>query len=81
MHLDFREIMTVTLVLFAIIDVLGSVPVILDIKSKVGHVDAKYATLVSGFIMILFLFLGNQILNLIGIDVASFSLAGAIVIF
>lgn len=72
MHLDFREIMTVTLVLFAIIDVLGSVPVILDIKSKVGHVDAKYATLVSGFIMILFLFLGNQILNLIGIDVASF---------
>ena len=81
MHFDFREISTVTLVLFAIIDVLGSVPVILDIKSKVGHVDAKYATLVSGFIMILFLFLGNQILNLIGIDVASFSLAGAIVIF
>jgi multiple antibiotic resistance protein len=81
MHLDIKEITTVSLVLFAIIDILGSVPVILDIKSKVGHVDAKYATLVSGFIMILFLFGGKQILKIIGIDVASFSLAGSIVIF
>lgn len=78
---DIKAILTVTLVLFAIIDILGSVPVILDIKSKVGHVDAKYATLVSGFIMILFLFLGNQLLQLIGIDVASFSIAGSVVIF
>lgn len=81
MHLEINEIATVTLVLFAIIDVLGSVPVILDIKSKLGHVDAKYATLVSGFIMILFLFAGKQLLRIIGIDVASFSLAGSIVIF
>ena len=81
MPVDIKEISTVTLVLFAIIDVLGSVPVILDIKSKVGHVDAKYATLVSGFIMILFLFLGKELLKIIGIDVASFSLAGSIVIF
>ena len=44
MHIDIKEIATVSLVLFAIIDILGSVPVILDIKSKVGHVDAKYAT-------------------------------------
>lgn len=76
-----KEIMTVSLILFAIIDILGSIPVILDIKSKVGHIDAKYATLVSGFIMISFLFSGNQLLNIIGIDVASFSLAGSIVIF
>lgn len=81
MHIDIKEIATVSLVLFAIIDILGSVPVILDIKSKVGRVDAKYATLVSGFIMILFLFGGKQILKIIGIDVASFSLAGSIVIF
>ena len=81
MHLDIKEIVTVSLILFAIIDILGSVPVLLDIKSKVGHVDAKYATLVSGFIMILFLFGGKQILKIIGIDVASFSLAGSIVIF
>jgi multiple antibiotic resistance protein len=81
MEIGFKEITTVTLILFAIIDILGAVPVLLDIKSKVGQVDAKYATLVSGSIMILFLFLGNQLLNLIGIDVASFSLAGSIVIF
>lgn len=81
MQIDFKEILTVTLVLFAIIDVLGSIPVILDIKSKVGHVDATYATVVSGIIMILFLFIGKELLKLIGIDVASFSLAGAIVIF
>ncbi|HQV78843.1 MAG TPA: MarC family protein [Chitinophagales bacterium] len=81
MLIEIKEITTVTLVLFAIIDILGSVPIILDIKSKVGHVDAKYATLVSGFIMIVFLFLGNELLNLIGIDVASFSIAGSIVIF
>lgn len=81
MALDLKEISTVTLVLFAIIDVLGSVPVILDIKSKVGHVDAKYATGVSGFIMIIFLFAGKELLKIIGIDVASFSLAGSIVIF
>ncbi len=81
MPLYIKEISTVTLVLFAIIDILGSIPIILDIKSKVGHVDAKYATLVSGLIMILFLFAGKEILNLIGIDEASFSLAGSIVIF
>ncbi|MFN8260698.1 MAG: MarC family protein [Chitinophagales bacterium] len=81
MPFDLKEISTVTLILFAIIDVLGSVPVILDIKSKVGHVDAKYATGVSGLIMILFLFIGKELLKIIGIDVASFSLAGSIVIF
>lgn len=81
MLFDYKEIPTVTLILFAIIDVLGSVPVILDIKSKVGQVDAKYATGVSGLIMILFLFIGKELLKIIGIDVASFSLAGSIVIF
>ncbi|HMV15140.1 MAG: MarC family protein [Chitinophagales bacterium] len=81
MPIDLKELSTVTLILFAIIDILGSVPVILDIKSKVGQVDAKYATGVSGGIMIVFLFLGKELLNLIGIDVASFSLAGSIVIF
>lgn len=81
MEIGFKEIITVTLILFAIIDILGAVPVLLDIKSKVGQVDAKFATIVSGGIMILFLFLGNQLLNLIGIDVASFSIAGSIVIF
>ncbi|MEN9489213.1 MAG: multiple antibiotic resistance (MarC)-related protein [Bacteroidota bacterium] len=81
MLLYIKEISTVTLILFAIIDVLGSVPVLLDIKSKVGHIDARYATFVSGLIMVVFLFIGKQLLNMIGIDMASFSLAGSIVIF
>jgi multiple antibiotic resistance protein len=81
MNIDFKDLITVSLVLFAIIDILGSIPLILDIRSKVGQVDARYATLVSGGIMILFLFTGEYLLKLIGIDVISFSLAGAIVIF
>ncbi|HNF48291.1 MAG TPA: MarC family protein [Chitinophagales bacterium] len=81
MEFSLKDLSTVTLILFAIIDILGAVPVLLDIRAKVGDVNAKYATLVSGFIMILFLFIGKTLLKLIGIDVASFSLAGSIVIF
>lgn len=81
MEFNFRDILSISLILFAVIDILGSIPVILDIKSKVGYVDARQATLVSGGIMILFLFVGKALLKLIGIDLASFSIAGAIVIF
>jgi len=81
MSVDFKNITTISLVLFAIIDILGSVPVILDIRNKVGHIDEKFATIISGSIMITFLFAGEYILKLIGIDLISFSLAGAIVIF
>ena len=58
MEFSLKDLSTVTLILFAIIDILGAVPVLLDIRAKVGDVNAKYATLVSGFIMILFLFKG-----------------------
>jgi multiple antibiotic resistance protein len=81
MEFNFRDILSISLILFAVIDILGSIPVILDIKSKVGYVNARQATLVSGGIMILFLFVGKALLKLIGIDLASFSIAGAIVIF
>lgn len=80
-EVSFKEIVTISLILFAVIDILGSIPVILDIKSKVGNVDARQATIVSGIIMFTFLFVGNQILKLIGVDLASFSIAGSIVIF
>ncbi|MCO5231273.1 MAG: MarC family protein [Chitinophagales bacterium] len=80
-HFNLKEIVTISLILFAIIDILGSIPVILDLKAKTGPIDAKLTTLVSGIIMFMFLFVGNQILRLIGLDVASFSVAGAIVIF
>lgn len=81
MSFNLKDIASITLILFAVIDILGSIPVILDIKSKVGYVDARQATLVSGGIMLVFLFVGKILLKLIGIDLASFSLAGAIVIF
>ncbi len=81
MIIDFKNIVTISLVLFAIIDILGSIPIILDIRNKVGHIDEKFATIISGSIMIIFLFGGEFILKLIGIDLISFSLAGAIVIF
>ena len=79
--MNFNDILTVTLTLFAVIDVLGSIPIILGLKAKTGYIQSEKATLVAGLIMVLFLFLGEQILNLIGIDVASFALAGAFIIF
>ena len=79
--MKFADILTVTLTLFAVIDILGSIPIIIGLRSKMGHIQSGKATLVSGFIMILFLFVGERLLNLIGIDIASFALAGAFVIF
>ncbi|MCF6213877.1 MAG: MarC family protein [Flavobacteriaceae bacterium] len=80
MAFNFKEILTATMVLFAVIDIVGSIPIIIDLRQKVGHIQSEKASLVAGLIMILFLFLGEEILNLIGIDVNSFAVAGAIVI-
>lgn len=81
MELNFKEIVTATMVLFAVIDIVGSIPIIIDLRQKVGHIQSEKASIVAMFIMILFLFLGVQILNLIGIDVYSFAVAGSFVIF
>lgn len=81
MQLNIKEIATTSLVLFAVIDVLGSIPVLVNLKKKVGTIHASAATLFSGLIMFTFLFIGNSLLKLVGLDVASFSIAGAIVIF
>ena len=81
MELNFKEIITATMVLFAVIDIVGSIPIIIDLRQKVGHIQSEKASVVAMFIMILFLFLGVQILNLIGIDVYSFAVAGSFVIF
>jgi len=78
---DFREIASVSLILFSVIDVVGAVPIIVDLRKKVGHIESEKATLVAGFIMIAFLFLGERILNLFGVDVASFAVAGALILF
>lgn len=67
--------------MFSVIDILGNVPVIIDLRKKFGHVQSEKATIVSGVIMVAFLFLGESILKLFGIDVSSFAIAGAIVMF
>jgi len=81
MQLDFKEILTATMVLFAVIDIVGSVPIIIDLRQKVGHIQSEKASIVAVIIMIAFLFLGEEILKLIGVDVNSFAVAGAFVIF
>ena len=78
---DVKEILTAGMVLFAVIDIIGSTPIIIGLRKKVGHIQSEKASLVAMIIMIGFLFLGEEILNLIGIDVNSFAVAGAIVIF
>jgi len=81
-ELSAKEILTVTFTLFAVIDIVGSVPVLASLRMKMGGViRSTQATLVSGGLMILFLFLGKQFLNVLGIDVKSFAVAGSIVIF
>jgi multiple antibiotic resistance protein len=80
MQLDFREIVTASMVLFAVIDIIGSIPVIISLRQKVGHVQSEKASIVAMIIMITFLFIGEEILKLIGIDVNSFAVAGSLVI-
>lgn len=82
MHLPlFREIITVTMILFAVIDIIGSLPVIIETRKRAGIIHAGKATIASLVIMVLFLYLGESILKLIGIDVSSFAIAGSLVIF
>lgn len=81
MELDFREIITVGMVLFAVIDIVGTIPIIVDLRTKHGHIESEKASLVAGIIMIVFLFIGEEFLNLIGIDVHSFAVAGSFVLF
>ncbi len=81
MQLDLKEILTATMVLFAVIDIVGSIPVIIDLRKKVGHIQSEKATVVAGLLMILFLFLGESILKLVGIDVQSFAVAGSFILF
>lgn len=80
-YFNFKEIATATMVLFAVIDIVGSVPVIIDLRQKTGHIQSGKASIVSLVIMIMFLFVGESILSLIGIDVNSFAIAGSFIIF
>lgn len=81
MQLSFKEIASVSIILFSVIDMIGNVPVIVDLRRKAGKVQSGKATIVAGLLMIVFLFLGSSILGLFGIDVNSFAVAGAIIMF
>jgi multiple antibiotic resistance protein len=80
-QISLPQLFTVSFTLFAVIDVLGSIPVLISLKNKMGNIDSTQATLVSGGLMILFFFVGDELLNIMGVDVHSFAIAGSIVIF
>jgi multiple antibiotic resistance protein len=81
MQTPLEELLTVTFTLFAVIDVVGSVPMLISIKQKIGGINAWKVTLISGGLMVLFFFIGKPFLNLLGVDIKSFAVAGSIVIF
>jgi multiple antibiotic resistance protein len=78
---NFKEAFTAGMILFAVIDIVGSIPIIVDLRRKVGHVQSEKASIVAGILMIVFMFVGESMLGLIGIDVNSFAVAGALIIF
>ncbi len=81
MHISLIEILAAFMVLFAIIDIPGSIPIIIDIKAKSGKIKSLKVTVVSFLILVAFLFIGNPLLNIFGIDVSSFAIAGSFIIF
>jgi multiple antibiotic resistance protein len=66
------------MVLFAVIDIIGNIPIIIDLRQKVGQIQSEKASLIAGIILIVFLFIGEQLLSIIGIDVHSFAIAGSL---
>ena len=81
MQLNFKEIFTAFMVLFAVIDIVGNIPIVIDLRKKAGHIQSEKASIIAGVILIVFLFVGKSILNLIGIDVYSFAVAGSFILF
>lgn len=81
MTINFGELLTVTFTLFAVIDIIGAIPVLISLKAKTGGIREMRATLISGALMIVFLFAGEAFLKLLGLDVKSFAVGGSIVIF
>ena len=81
MTIDLKELLTVTFTLFAVIDILGAVPILISLKEKMGGIRELRVVIVSAALMILFLFAGEAFLKLLGLDVRSFAVGGSIVIF
>ncbi|BAV94515.1 MarC family protein [Ichthyobacterium seriolicida] len=81
MNFDLKQVVTCMMVLFAVIDIIGNVPIIIDLRKKAGRIHSGRASLIAGVIMVVFLFLGESLLGLIGINTSSFAVAGSLVIF
>lgn len=81
MALDFNKLLTVTFTLFAVIDIIGSVPILISLKHKMGGLNEMKATLISGALMVSFMFLGESFLKILGLDIGAFAVGGSIVIF
>ena len=81
MRFNWEEFLKSTMVIFAVIDIVGSIPIILDLKRKVGDIHSGRASLVALGLMLLFLFVGEGLINFLGIDVNSFAVAGSFIIF
>ena len=81
MSFNFNELLTVSFTIFAVIDIVGSVPLLVSLKQKMGGIRELSATLISGGLMVLFLFVGEAFLGVLGLDIKSFAVAGSIVIF
>jgi len=81
MGFKIDELLTIVFTLFAVIDIVGSIPLLIAMKEKSGTIKSLKVTLISGALMILFLFLGKPFLQLLGLDVKSFAVGGSIVIF
>ena len=81
MSFDFREILSATIVLFAILDILGSLPIVMSLRERGVKIDPTQTTLVAYFVLLAFMFLGEAVLGVFGVDLNSFAVAGAIVLF
>ena len=81
MDFHFDQLLTVIFTLFAVIDIVGSIPLLIAMKEKSGAIKSLRVTLISGALMMLFLFLGKPFLQILGLDVKSFAVGGSIVIF
>lgn len=81
MSFSIDELLTVTFTLFAVIDIIGSIPLLISLKQKMGGIRELRATLISGALMVIFLYVGEKFLSILGLDVRSFAVGGSIVIF
>jgi len=81
MNFNFQEILTASMVLFAVIDIIGNIPIIIGLREKAGHLNSRRASIIAAVVMIIFLFLGESILGLIGVNLSEFAVAGSFILF